>query len=220
MANTIVQKLHINEKDSLLIINAPPEFKKNIGALPAGTKVITSGKDYNQVHWFVQNKAQMLKEMKKVLGLLKENVILWIYYPKGTSKLQTDLTRDKGWEELLAHGDKLTWISLISFDETWSVFGCRLKTEADLKKEAKPKEEREVFKYVNPKTKAVSLPDDLAAILKKHKKEAGLFEALSFTNKKEYIEWVVTAKREETRNERLNGTIERLGKGWKNPANR
>jgi hypothetical protein len=158
--------------------------------------------------------------MKKVLALLKEGVILWIYYPKGTSKLQTDLTRDKGWEELLSHGDKLTWISLISFDETWSVFGCRLKTEADRKKESKPKEVREIFKYVDPKTKEVRLPDDMAAILKKNKKEAGLFDALSFTNKKEYIEWVVTAKREETRKERLNGTIERLGKGWKNPANR
>ena len=220
MANTIAQKLRIKEKDSLLTVNAPPEFKKNLGALPAGAKIITTGKDYNQVHWFVQNKAQMLKEMKKVLAMLKENVILWIYYPKGTSKMQTDLTRDKGWEDLLAHSDKLTWISLISFDDTWSVFGCRLKTEADRKKEAKPKEEREVFKYVNPKTKEVPLPDDLAAILKKNKKEAGLFEALSFTNKKEYIEWVVTAKREETRNERLKGTIERLSKGWKNPANR
>jgi hypothetical protein len=220
MANTIVQKLRIKEKDSLLPVNAPPEFKKNLGTLPAGAKIISSGKDYDQVHWFVQNKAQMIKEMKKVLGLLKENVILWIYYPKGTSKIQTDLTRDKGWEDLLAHGDKLTWISLVSFDDTWSVFGCRLKTEADRKKEAKPKEEREVFKYVNPTTKEVSLPEDLAAILKKNKKEAGLFDALSFSNKKEYIEWVVTAKREETRNERLKGTIERLGKGWKNPANR
>jgi hypothetical protein len=220
MPNTIARKLRIKEKDSLLIVNAPPEFKKHLGTVPAGTKIISSGKDYNQVHWFVQNKAQMLKEMKKILGMLKENIILWIYYPKGSSKLQTDLTRDKGWEDLLAHSDKLTWISLISFDETWSVFGCRLKTEADHKKEAKPKEEREIFKYVDPKTKEVRLPEDLAAIFKKNKKEAGLFEALSFSNKKEYIEWVVTAKREETRNERLKGTIERLGKGWKNPANR
>lgn len=220
MANTIAEKLRIKEKDALLPVNAPAEFKKNLGKLPTGAKIISSGKEYNQVHWFVQNKVQMLKEMKKVLALLKENVILWIYYPKGTSKLQTDLTRDKGWEDLLAHGDKLTWISLISFDNTWSVFGCRIKTEADRKKEAKPNEEREVFKYVNPKTKEVTLPDDLAAIFKNNKKEAGLFESLSFTNKKEYIEWVVTAKREETRNERLKGTIERLGKGWKNPANR
>lgn len=220
MANTIAQKLRIREKDMLLGLNLPPAFKKNIGTLPPGAKIITSGKEYNQVHWFVLNHAQMVKEMKKVLGLLRDGIILWIYYPKGTSKMQTDLTRDKGWDELLAHGDKLVWISLISFDETWSVFGCRPKTAADRKKEAKPKEVREIFNYVDPKTKLVRLPDDMAALLKKNKKQAGLFDALSFTNKKEYIEWVVTAKREETRQERLNGTIERLGKGWKNPANR
>jgi len=72
---------------------------------------------------------------------------------------------------------------------------------------------------VNPKTKEVKLPDDLSASLKKNKKEAAFFDSLSFTNKKEYIEWIVTAKREETRNERIAGTIERLGKQWKNPRN-
>ncbi|MGC4035055.1 MAG: YdeI/OmpD-associated family protein [Chitinophagaceae bacterium] len=63
------------------------------------------------------------------------------------------------------------------------------------------------------------LPDDLAASLKKNKKEAGYFGSLSFSNKKEYVEWIVTAKREETRKERIAGTIERLGKQWKNPRN-
>jgi uncharacterized protein YdeI (YjbR/CyaY-like superfamily) len=59
----------------------------------------------------------------------------------------------------------------------------------------------------------------MAAILKKNKKQSDFFTTLSFTNKKEYIEWIVTAKREETRTQRLTGTIERLGKGWKNPTN-
>jgi uncharacterized protein YdeI (YjbR/CyaY-like superfamily) len=83
-----------------------------------------------------------------------------------------------------------------------------------------PKQEREIFNWVNPQTKEVKLPADIAAALKKNKKAAGLFDALSFTNKKEYLEWIVTAKREETRTERIKGTIDRLGKGWKNPANR
>ena len=65
----------------------------------------------------------------------------------------------------------------------------------------------------------MKLPDDLAATLKKNKKEVAFFDALSFTNKKEYIEWIVTAKREKTRAERILGTIERLGKQWKNPGN-
>jgi hypothetical protein len=219
MANTISDKLKIKAGYTLLTLNEPPGFQKGLNGLPKGVKVIESGKDYNQVHWFVLNRAQLEKEMSKVMKLVKPEVTVWVYYPKGTSKVQTDLTRDKGWDCLLAEGDKLTWISLISFDDTWSVFGFRPKTEADKKKEAKPKEEREIFKWVNPQTKEVKLPDDLAAALKKNKKVLEFFNALSFTNKKEYIEWIVTAKREETRKERVDGTIERLGKQWKNPRN-
>ncbi len=220
MAASISDKLKIKPKFTLLTMNAPAEFKKGLQGLPAGVKIADSGKDYDQVHWFVFNKAQMEKEMSKIMRLVKPEVIVWVYYPKGTSRLQTDLTRDKGWDCLLAEGDKLTWISLISFDDTWSVFGFRAKTEADRKKEAKPAAPREIFNWVNPQTKEVKLPDGLAAALKKNKKQSNFFNSLSFTNKKEYIEWIVTAKREETRTERIKGSIERLGKQWKNPANR
>jgi hypothetical protein len=220
MANSISQKLKIKENDIILTINAPSDLKKGLLDLPAGVKIIDSGKNYSQVHWFVYNRTQMEKEMSKVIKLLKDGIIVWVYYPKGTSKIQTDLTRDKGWDCLLAEADKLTWISLISFDDTWSVFGFRPKTEADRKKESKPREEREIFKWVNAETKEVRLPDDVAAALKKNKKEATAFDSLSFTNKKEWLEWIVTAKRQETRIERIKGTIERLAKGWKNPANR
>ena len=219
MTSSISDKLKIKKGDTILPLNAPAEFKKGLTGLPAGVKIIDSGKDYNQIHWFVYNKAQLEKEMSKIMKLLKEDIIVWVYYPKGTSKLQTDLTRDKGWDCLLAESNKLTWISLISFDDTWSVFGFRPKTEADKKKEAIPNV-REIFKWVNPKTKEVRLPDDVTAALKKNKKESAIFDSLSFTNKKEWLEWIVTAKREETRNERIKGTIERLAKGWKNPANR
>ena len=219
MANTIAQKLKIKDGDTLLTINEPSEFQKGLKNLPKGVTVVESGKDYNQVHWFVLNRAQMEKQMSKVMKLLKPGVIVWVYYPKGSSKIQTDLTRDKGWDCLLAEGDKLTWISLISFDDTWSVFGFRAKTDDDRKKEAKPQGEREIFKWVNPQTKEVKLPGDIAAALKKNKKAAEFFNTLSFTNKKEYIEWVVTAKREETRKERVDGTTERLNKQWKNPRN-
>ena len=65
----------------------------------------------------------------------------------------------------------------------------------------------------------MNLPGDFAEVLKKNKKAEDFFQTLSFTNKKEYVEWIVTAKREETRQERIKGTIERLEKGWKNPRN-
>jgi hypothetical protein len=220
MATSISDKLKIKEKMTLLALNAPPEFKKSLVGLPKGVTITTSGKEYGQVHWFVYNQAQLIKEMNKVMKLIKPGIVVWIYYPKGTSKIQTDLTRDKGWDCLLAESDKLTWISLISFDDTWSTFGMRGKTEADKKKEAKPQQEREIFKWIDAEKKIVKLPDELAAALKKNKKESEFFNSLSFSNKKEYVEWIVTAKREETKNERIKGTIEKLGKGWKNPTNR
>lgn len=219
MPNSISTKLKIKPNFKLLTINAPNNFKKNLLGLPEDVRISTIDKDYDQVHWFVLNKAQMEREMSKVMKLVKPEVMIWVYYPKGTSKIQTDLTRDKGWDCLLAESKRLTWISLISFDDTWSTFGFRAKTETDKKKEAKPAAPREIFNWVDPKTKEVKLPDDLAAALKKNKKEAAWFDSLSFTNKKEYIEWIVTAKREETRMERIAGTIERLGKEWKNPRN-
>jgi len=218
MATSIADKLRIKEKFTLLTLNAPADFKKGLGELPKGVKIINSGQTYDQVHWFVMNRAQLEKEMSKVMKLVKPGLIVWVYYPKGTSKVQTDLTRDKGWDCLLEEGDKLTWISLISFNDTWSTFGFRAKTDADRKKEAQPKE-REIFKWVDPKTKTVKLPDDFAAALKKNKKQSDFFNGLSFTNKKEYLEWIVTAKREETRKERVAGSIERLSKGWNNPRN-
>jgi hypothetical protein len=218
MATALAKKLKIKEGDGLFLVNAPAGFKKSLGPLPAKVKLVETAEEANQLHWFVRNKAQMEKELKGILKMLRPGVHLWIYYPKGTSKIQTDLTRDKGWESFLAIPD-LHWLALISFDETWSTFACRWKNEADKKKDATPKV-REIFDYIDPKAKTVRLPDDLAAAFKKNKKTETVFNALSFTNRKEYVEWIITAKRPETRTERVKGTIEKVNKGWKNPAGR
>ena len=95
----------------------------------------------------------------------------------------------------------------------------RLKTEADQKKEAQPKE-REIFQYMDSRKKILYLPDDFASALKKSKKEEAFFNTLSFTNRKEYVEWIVTAKKEETRAARVKQSLERLAQEWKNPSNR
>ncbi len=215
----IARKLRIKEGFTLLTLNAPAQFTKGLVPLPAGVTVTDSGKDYDQVHWFVHNRAGLEKQLPRVLKLLKEDIIIWIYYPKGSSGMQTDLTRDKGWDSLMKEDSRLAWLSLVSFDDTWSVFGFRAITDDDRKKAAKPAV-REIFQWVDPVAKSVRLPDDLSAAFRKNKEAAGFFETLSFTNKKEYLEWIVTAKREETRAQRVADTMERLGKGWKNPANR
>ena len=217
MATTLAGKLKIKEGYTLLTMNAPRDFEASLSPLPDNVTVTGTGKDYQQIHWFVLNQAQMEKDLLKLLKLLKEGVVCWTYYPKGSSKVQTDLTRDKGWEALLKHD--LQWLSLISFNDTWSSFAFRLKTVADEKKAAKPKE-RPILDYADSATKTIRLPEDLAKAFRKNKKAATLFEQLPFSHKREYIEWIVTAKKEETREARINGTLERLEKGWRNPANR
>ena len=216
MPQTTAQKLKIYAGSTLLTINMPTHFRKSLEPLPPNIKISDVAKNYNQIHWFVKDQEQMEKELKKVLSLLKENVICWIYYPKGSSKIQSNLTRDKGWDALLKQD--LQWINLISFDDTWSAFGMRQKTEKDKKKESKPKE-RAILEYADSKNKTIRLPDDLAEALKKNKKLEEYFNSLAFSHKREYMEWIVTAKKEETRKERIKGTLERLEKKWKNPRN-
>lgn len=215
MPFTTAQKLRIKEGTSILTVNATDNYKKSFGFIPAGVKISDTAKVFDQIHWFVKDKAQMEKELNKILPRIKNNIVCWIFYPKGSSKIQTDLTRDKGWEALLKND--LQWISLVSFDETWSAFGMRQKTEADKKKEEKPKE-RTVFEFVNPQTKSITLPGDLDAVLKNRKPLLAYFNTLAFTHKKEYIEWIVSAKKEETRKQRIQKMVEMLEKKWKNPA--
>jgi hypothetical protein len=57
--------------------------------------------------------------------------MLWISFPKGSSKIQTDLTRDKGWESLQTLD--LKWITLVSVNETWSAFALRPYREGEEK---------------------------------------------------------------------------------------
>ena len=75
-----------------------------------------------------------------------------------------------------------------------------------------------VRKINTPKPPPVA-PDDLAKALTRNKKARMTFEAFSPTNKREYIEWLIEAKREETRAKRLMQAIEWLAEGkprhWK-----
>ena len=51
---------------------------------------------------------------------------------KAISKIQTDLTRDKGWDEVKELG--LKWVNLVSVNDTWSAFALRPYKEGEEKK--------------------------------------------------------------------------------------
>ncbi|RYZ18783.1 MAG: hypothetical protein EOO16_21605 [Chitinophagaceae bacterium] len=217
MAQTLAQKLKIRDGFNLRTRNAPPHFEAALGDLPYGVTLSNKGKRFEQLHWFVTSRADLEAGLPEVLELVTGAVTCWVYFPKGSSRVQTDLTRDKGWEALTTQ-PQLQWLSLISFDDTWSAFGFRPKTAADEARAGKAKE-RAIFDYIDPVKKEVRLPEDLAAAFQKDKAAARTFESLAFSHRKEYVEWIVEAKRDETRRKRVAGTIERLQKGWKNPRN-
>ncbi len=67
--------------------------------------------------------------------------------------------------------------------------------------------------------KELVVPDYFLAALKKNKKALTAFENFSNSHKKEYVEWITEAKREETRAKRIKTTIDWIAKGksrnWK-----
>jgi hypothetical protein len=65
----------------------------------------------------------------KAARALQPESILWTSFPKGSSKIQTDLTRDQGWESLQALD--LKRITLVSVNETWSAFSLRPYREGE-----------------------------------------------------------------------------------------
>lgn len=65
----------------------------------------------------------------------------------------------------------------------------------------------------------VPVPEALAAALKKNKAAAKIFEGMSPSCRKEYSEWIADAKREETRNRRVEQAVGMIAEGksrnWK-----
>jgi hypothetical protein len=90
---------------------------------------------YDWIQVFVQGKAELAELVPQLVSSIKPVSLIWISFPKGTSKIQTDLTRDKGWDSL--QSSNLMWINLISVNDTWSAFSFR---------PYKPGEKRQTFR--------------------------------------------------------------------------
>lgn len=67
--------------------------------------------------------------------------------------------------------------------------------------------------------KELVVPDDLLRALKTNRKALKTFEDFSYSNRKEYVEWITEAKTEATRERRLETAVEWMSEGkirnWK-----
>ncbi|MCE7861778.1 MAG: hypothetical protein DYG86_18580, partial [Chloroflexi bacterium CFX2] len=63
--------------------------------------------------------------------------------------------------------------------------------------------------------RVIEIPKDLKRELKNDTEARVIFENLSFTHKREYVNWINEAKKDETRANRILKTITMLKKGQK-----
>lgn len=203
------------------VIDAPagfPSFPMRPDDEPSVSSVLDGPMDWIMV--FVMNSAELTQKVPKVLGALAPGGIAWLAFPKKRSKIKTDLDRDHGWEVLQTMN--VRYLNLISIDETWSGFGITHgSTEKEIKRNEKSDARQDLLaKYMDHGTREMWYPEDMQAVLDAHPAEKSFFLGLSFTNRKEYLEWVISAKRPETRAERLAKIPGYLADGRKNPAGR
>jgi hypothetical protein len=63
--------------------------------------------------------------------------------------------------------------------------------------------------------RTVELPEDFQAAMNADEKAVATYNSLSYTAKKEYVTWVTSAKREETRKDRIVKAVALLSEGKK-----
>jgi len=68
---------------------------------------------------------------------------------------------------------------------------------------------------IDPEARTVAVPDDLNAALDAHAEARARFDKLSYSHQKEYVEWIESAKKEETRQKRITSAIEKITQGMR-----
>ena len=122
-AAALAKKLKLQPGLRAAVIGAPPGYVERLAAVDGLALSTTLDGRFDWIQVFVRTSAELADIVKPVTGAIAPAGRVWICYPKGSSKIQTDLTRDKGWQPL--DGGDLMWLSLVSIDETWSAFGLR-----------------------------------------------------------------------------------------------
>ncbi|ULQ53844.1 YdeI/OmpD-associated family protein [Flavihumibacter fluvii] len=221
MLPTLFEKLQFKEEKNLLIQGLPSSIEKQFSKV-AFAKNVTPLLKSRRIDFalvFAINEHQLNGILQDVLPALNDEAKLWIAYPKTTSKIVSNLNRDCSWDMVVNAGYE--GVRQVALDSVWSAL--RFKRAEQIKEMTRASEnggQPAPIEGVDTVERTVTPPPDLEKLLllKKNKKALDFFDKLSFTNKKEYVAWITTAKKEETRQNRLMYTIEKLMAGKKNPT--
>ncbi len=124
MATSLAQKLQLKESQQLTVLNVPEGYLAKITADLKGINVSGPGRGkHDAVLAFVNDLAEAQKLFPRAIAAVAPDGLLWVAYPKGGSKIKTDVNRDRLWKATAQSG----WrpVRQVAIDETWSAMRFR-----------------------------------------------------------------------------------------------
>jgi hypothetical protein len=125
MPTSLAQKLQI-KSGKLIVLNAPKGYAEQLAEELKDLTVSTRAAGQAEaVLLFVNSLAEVEKLAPKAIKVVKPAGMLWMAYAKGTSKVKTDVNRDKLWDMMKPTGWQA--VRMIALDDVWSLM--RFKPE-------------------------------------------------------------------------------------------
>ncbi len=214
----LFEKLQLKDEKNLLIQGIPSSIEKQFAKLTYAKNVtpLLKSKKVEFALVFALSQQQLNNVLKEVFPALSAETKLWVAYPKTSSKIVSDLNRDCSWDLLIKNGYES--VRQVAVDNVWSAI--RFK-----KLETIPNRDRSFSDIKSTESNGVDFekrlvvpPAELGSMFLKHKDAQSFFTSLSFTDQKEYVSWIESAKKEETRKRRLETALEKLLAGKKTPS--
>lgn len=121
----LLRKLNHKPGLPVTVLAPPPEVEPVLEAWSAETKVKRRlGKEEAFVLAFVRMSAELARLAPKVVEALVDDAVLWLAYPKKSSKrYQSDLSRDDSWQPLGDAG--MEPVRQVAIDADWSALRFR-----------------------------------------------------------------------------------------------
>jgi len=114
----LAEKLGIKESSRIIIINPPGDY---LNALEIPRKVSLASHlrgPLEFIHFFTKSRKELEGHFRSLKRELHKGGMLWISWPKGSSKVETDLSESVVREIGLKNG--LVDIKVCAVDEVWS----------------------------------------------------------------------------------------------------
>ena len=218
MSQTLLEKLQFKDEKNLLVQGLPSAIEKQFMKLAFAknlTPLLKSRKiDFALV--FAINEQQLGNIVREVLPALQRDAKFWVAYPKVGSKIATTLYRDCSWYCITGEGYEV--VRQVAIDHVWTAIRFKKSDTVTALAKAAVREAVLESAGIDLVDRTIRPPADFAKELRRSKVASHFFEELSFTDQKEYVVWISSAKKEETRSRRLGQAIDKLIAGKKNPA--